>query len=188
MPAAHRWSTAGYGFLREGERAVEPALTREIFQRAVHHAVRHVIPRVAGVSLNPGGPPPSGELCTIHTQFDGMPASLALCAEVSFLDRMTRHVTQQEQITPEDQADAATELFNVLCGHVVVELYRLTKTKIRFRLPQFTLGCSFPAGDSRLFATNYRSSNQESIQMIQLRRPGPAQPGKAGAAERSEQK
>ena len=163
-------------------------LTHEMFQSAVDRAVQDVIPQVAGVTLTAGGPPPCGEVYTVHTQFDGTPADLALCAEAAFLNRMTRYVTQQERVTPEDQADAARELFNVLCGHVVVELYRLTRTRIRFRLPQFSPGCPIPAEHRRLFAANYRSGDRESIQTIQIKRPEPALPGGAGTTERSKRR
>ena len=167
---------------------MDPEVTREVFQSAVDRAVRDVIPRLAGISLTAGGPPPSGEVYTVHTQFDGTPADLALCAEAAFLNRMTRYVTRQEQVSPEDQADAARELFNVLCGHVAVELSRLTRTRVRFRLPQFSPGCPIPAGQRRIFAANYRSGDQESIQMIQVKRPEPALTGGAGTAERSERR
>ena len=167
---------------------MEPVLTHEMFQSAVDRAVWDVVPQVAGISLTAGGPPPSGEVYTVHTQFDGAPADLALCAEAAFLNRMTRYVTQQERVTPEDQADAATELFNVLCGHVVVELYRLTRARVRFRLPQFSPGCPIPAGCGRLFAATYRSGDREGIQMIQIKRPEPVWTGGAETAERSERR
>ena len=163
-------------------------LTREIFQDVVDRAVRDVIPQISGITLLPGGPPPSGEVYTIHTQFDSAPAVLALCAEGSFLNRMTRYVTRQEQVTPEERADAATELFNVLCGHVVVELYRMTRIKTRFRLPQFSPGLQIPAGHTRLFVATYHSGSQESIQMIQLKRPVPEETGPVDMAERSKWK
>lgn len=167
---------------------MEPVLTHEMFQHAVDRAVRDVIPRVAGVSLAAGGPPPSGEVYTVHTQFDGTPADLALCAEAAFLNRVTRYVTQQEQVTPEDQADAATELFNVLCGHVVVELSRMTRARVRFRLPQFGPGCLVPAGHRPLLVANYCSGGRERIQMIQMKRPEPDWTGGADRTERSKRR
>ena len=69
-------------------------------------------------------------------------------------------------VSKADLADAATELFNVLCGHVVVELYQATHLKIRFQIPQFSPGYSIPENRMHLFTLNYRSNKDESIQVI----------------------
>ena len=146
---------------------MEAVLTQEMFQNAVDRALQDVVPKVTGISLLQGGPPPKGEIYTVHTVFEGTKqAGLSLCADASLLTRLTQSMMHQEQVTPADLADAATELFNVLCGHVVVELYQATHLKIRFQIPQFSPGYSIPENRMHLFTLNYRSNKDESIQVI----------------------
>lgn len=142
-------------------------LVPELFQEVADRALQDVMPQVAGITLLRGGSPPSGEIYTLHTVFEGgTQAALSMCADAAVFTRLTRHITGQEQVTPEDLADAAKELFNVLCGHIAVELFRTANLTFRFQIPQFKKGRQIPEGDMHLFTLNYRGDRNERIQVI----------------------
>ena len=142
-------------------------LMQEVFQGAVDRALRDVMPRVAGIALLQGGPPPAGKVYTVHTVFEGdTNADLSMCADAAVFTRLTQRITQQEQIAQEDLADAAKELFNVFCGHIAVDLFRTAKLTLRFQIPQFSKGWQIPSGHIWLFTLNYRGDRNESIQVI----------------------
>lgn len=143
-------------------------LTQEVLQSVVDHAMRDVMPRVGGITLLRGGSPPMGELYTVHTAFDGeTPVNLSLCANAAAFTHLTQHMMGQEQIAPADLEDAAKEFFNVLCGHVAVELFHVTKASYRFRIPRFSGGRQLPREQEWQFALNYSGDKDERIQIVQ---------------------
>lgn len=143
-------------------------LTPELLQSVVDHAMRDVMPRVGGITLLGGGSPPCGELYTVHTDFDGeIPVNLALCADAATFTHLTQYMMGQEEIAPEDLADAAKEFFNVLCGHVAVELFHATNMRFRFRIPRFSGGRQLPQEREWQFALNYSGDKDENMQLIQ---------------------
>ena len=150
-------------------------LDQSLFQQVVDRALLDVMPQVAGIALLPGGPPPSGQVYTVHTVFveRDVRVELSLCADADLFLRLTQRLMRRETVTPEDVADAAKELFNVLCGHVAVDLARATKLTFRFQIPQVCPGRQIPEGHLQLFELNYRGGGDERIQVIHHAMPAP---------------
>lgn len=147
---------------------METTLTSELLQNAVDHALLDVMPKVGGITLLRGDSPPSGELYTVYTIFDGeMPVNLALCGNAATFTHLTQHMMGQDEIEPEDLADAAKEFFNVLCGHVAIELFHATNLALRFQIPRFGGGIQIPEGHTWQFVLNYSGDKDESMQVIQ---------------------
>lgn len=142
-------------------------LTQELFQESIERALLDVMPQVAGCTLLEGGSPPEGDVYTVHTVFVGdTRADLSLCAQAGVFTRITQRITRQEQVSLQDLEDAAKEMFNVLCGHVAVDLSRTANLTFRFQIPQFSRGRRIPEGHTWLFALNYRDDHNEGIQLI----------------------
>ena len=149
-------------------------LSQELFQSVADHALHDVMPQMAGMTLTKGETPPSGEIYTVRTVFEGEPQTgLSLCADASVFRRLTQHITGQEQVSIEELADAAKELFNVFCGHVAVDLFHATKQKFRFQVPQFYKGRKIPDGHQCLFELNYCGKEDERVQVIRHAQTAP---------------
>lgn len=143
-------------------------LTQELFQNVVDQALREVITQMSGIALIRGGSPPSGELCTVYTAFDGnFQASLLMCADNGMFIRMAQRLTHREQVAKEDIEDAVKEFFNVLCGHIAVDLFRATQLKAHFHIPYYVEGCHIPNEQEWPLVLNYCADAADAPQVNQ---------------------
>ena len=144
----------------------------EIFDQVVRDITR----REAGICLAPGEAEPSGEVFTVYAVFErGFDTCLSMSAEAAMFVRLTRGMMQREDVTDRDVEDFTKEYFNVLCGHIVAQLYRETKVPARFSPPSFRAGRYIPEDHLRHIVLTYAGDRNEHVQLIHLA-PRPAQP------------
>lgn len=127
---------------------------------------REITPQETGVRLLPDSTGPGGACCTAWILFEkGFRMALSVCAERAALIRMAQHVMQTEEIGPRDIEDVAKEYLNVLCGHFVSRLFRLTRIPARFSVPVFCEGRRAPEGYRAGFALTYVGDGGERLQL-----------------------
>lgn len=130
-------------------------------------SLREVTEKEAGICLYQGGAPPEGELFTVYSVFErGFNSSLSMCAEKALLVKITQAMMQDENVTERDVEDFSKEYFNILCGHIVTRLYRLTKTAARFSVPSFHEGRYDPDDEQEHLIINFNSESSGSVQLI----------------------
>lgn len=135
----------------------------EIFDRVV----REITPQTAGIHLYPGETKPENELYTAYIAFSkDLHTSLSLCAELSFFIRLTQCMIMEENVTPQDVEAVAKEYHNVLCGHIVAQLFPTTKISARFSIPAFYRGRYHPEDFSDYITLTYLSDKNEHVQLI----------------------
>lgn len=142
-------------------------MPRECLTEVFDRVVREVTAREAGIELQSSELKPEGELCTVYTTFEkGYHTSLSLCAEASMFVRLTRHMMEKEEVTPQEVELFAKEYFNVLCGHIATQLFQLTKVPARFRVPVFCWGQYAPEDCMEHIVLTYSSDEQERARLI----------------------
>lgn len=78
------------------------------------------------------------ESCAACTRLsDPYNTGIVLCADKTFIERLTEHMMGEEISCEEDIEDYFTEFFNVLCGRFFREIHRLTKVAAIFQVPEF---------------------------------------------------
>ena len=141
-------------------------ISQEILDTVFDEVTRQVTENIADIRLYRGNAAPAGDLYTVYAAFErGFHSSLSLCAEVSVFTRLTQHVMQTSQVTPQDVEDFTKEYFNVLCGRVASQLYHLTKVASRFEIPSFHRGRYRPKDHEDQFVINYLSDKNEGVQL-----------------------
>ena len=148
---------------------MDTALSQQELEEMLDIAVREVTEITTGVSLHKGGGPPGGDFCTVHVTFKkGVRSSLSLQADRGMMTEMAQRAFHNKLIKSADLEDFAKEYFNVLCGRVAGQLYRLTRTSVRFGVPEFRWGYFEPENHSRQFTLNYSDDQSRSVQLIHL--------------------
>ena len=146
-------------------RALSPGELREFLDR-----VTREITREAGVALTStehAREAPEDGLYTVYTTFNrGVDSSLSLCAGMSLFVRLARSILRTDRLTPQDVEDVAKEYFNVLCGHVLAQLYPVTRTPARFNVPAFCRGRHVMEGFLADIVLNFTDDRQEWVQVI----------------------
>ena len=152
------------------------SVPRERLAEIFDQVVRDITRREAGICLAPGEAEPSGEIYTVYAVFErGFGTCLSMSAEAAMFVRLTRGMMQREDVTDRDVEDFTKEYFNVLCGHIVAQLYRETKVPARFSPPSFRAGRYIPEDHLRHIVLTYAGDRNEHVQLIHLA-PRPAQP------------
>ncbi|MDR3765722.1 MAG: chemotaxis protein CheX [Butyricicoccus sp.] len=143
-------------------------LTQEEIQNVLDQVVQDMTDRIAGIRLCKQDKVLSGDICTVHTTFEGnYHASLTLCVETTLLTRLTQQVMQEETVDPQDIEDFAKEYFNVICGQIVAGLFRVAHVSSRFRIPSFYMGRYVPQENGGpQYVLNYTSDCNEGAQLI----------------------
>lgn len=122
------------------------ALSERELRKILDRSIQDITGRYAGIRLREGDRELSKDICTVHTVLEGerRRAALLLRADTALLARLTRHIVGKEAVTGQDIQDAATEYFNILCGHVAAGLFQWEHVSHRFRPPRFHPGCYRP--------------------------------------------
>lgn len=138
--------------------------------RALLDRVTRAITGDAGVTLRPlesGQPEPEDGLYTVYTTFNqGINSSLSLCAGMPLFFRLARNIMQTDTVTPQDAEDVAKEYFNVLCGHILAQLFPVTRVPARFSVPSFCRGRYGMEGFAENLILNFTGDRQEWVQLI----------------------
>lgn len=158
---------------------MDTALSRQELEEMLDAAVREVTAATTGVSLHKGGEPPGGDSCTVVVTFKrGVRSSLSMQADREMLVEMARNAFRNKFVTSDDVEDFTKEYFNVLCGRVAGQLFRLTRTRVRFGVPVFRWGRFQPEDQDRQFTLNYSDDQSRGAQLIHL---VPSESGANGA-------
>ena len=114
------------------------------------------------------------EPCTVYTTLDGTyHTNLIFCAEKEFLRRMTENMMGEPIQYADDVEEYSKEFFNILCGHIVREVHKETKSGASFYPPCFVDGHYAPdmpehCAEAMIWFTSNHSENmvlvRDSIQ------------------------
>lgn len=136
---------------------------REVFDRITREVTRDSM----GIPLAEGGNGPGEDFCTVHIGFNkGFHSSLSFRADRKLLTRLSQAILQTEEIGSQDLEDVTKEYFNVLCGHIAQELYRVTRVVSRIDVPFFCRGEFSPQGQRVQFALNYVDDRKDAAQLV----------------------
>lgn len=142
-------------------------ISRERLAEIFDQVIREITQQEAGIILQSSDLELNGELCTVYTAFErGYHTSLSLCAEMSMFVRLTKGMLQEEKVTLQEVELFTKEYFNVLCGHIVSQLYQITKVPARFRIPAFYQGRYVPDDHLKHIVLTYSSDEDEGAQLI----------------------
>lgn len=152
--------------MKEGGVNVNAAISQEVLDTIFDEVTRQVTETVAGIRLYRGNTIPNGEIYTVYAAFErGFSSSLSLSAEASVFIRLTQHIMENPQVTPQDVEDFTKEYFNVLCGNIASKLFQITKVASRFEIPSFHRGHYQPENHQDQFAIHYFSDKNEGVQL-----------------------
>lgn len=144
------------------------SLTQKEIQDILNCAMQDITNRMTSISPCEHDAAFSGDICTVHTTFEGgHHATLTLYMDMALLQRLTQRVMQQNQVEPQDVEDFTKEYFNVICGQVASKLFQTAHIRSRFCIPRFCRGRYVPKdeGDCRC-VLDYVSNCKEGVQLI----------------------
>lgn len=143
-------------------------LTQTEIQGILNCVMQDITNRLTQIYLCEQDAALSGDICTVHTTFEGgYHATLTLRVDKALMHRLTQRAMQQEQVAPEDVEDFTKEYFNVICGQVVAKLFQTAHISSRFHIPSYCAGCGMPVeGGTCRCVLNYVSSCREGVQLI----------------------
>lgn len=114
---------------------------RELIDLAVTQITRHL----TGISLQSG--PPAGQedgrlSSSIWVRIgDGQDQStLVYQAEDSLLWAISEQMKRRPITDREEMEEYSKEYFNIICGHLVADINRLTQSSLRFGVPSYQAG------------------------------------------------
>lgn len=136
------------------------------------YSARFVTEQTSGIQLQESTAPLKGEVYTIYTSFErAVHSSIAFCAEIGFLRRITQRMMRSEEVDLQDVEDFSKEFFNVLCGHIAGALFRETKAAVRFQIPSFYPGQYQPQAREKGWELCYRNEREENARLIYYKAP-----------------
>ncbi len=144
------------------------ALHPEELQKILDNVMQNITNRFTCIQLSQEDAPPSGQVCSVHSTFDGdCHGTLVLFADLNLMTRLAQVFLQEESVTPQDVEDCAKEYFNIICGQVVAGLFQAAHLTSRFNIPSFQQGKYLPDGQSDpLCVLNYTSNCNEVAQLL----------------------
>lgn len=146
---------------------MDKTIPEEKLRESLDRIIREVTESSAGIALTRGEAAPGKHICTVHIGFrKGFRSSLSLRADAALFARLAQAILQEEHITAQDLEDVAKEYFNVLCGHVLAQLYPVTRTPARFNVPAFCRGRHVMEGFLADIVLNFTDDRQEWVQVI----------------------
>lgn len=122
-------------------------------QKILDDAVRDITKRLAGIDLTVGEWPgqESGEVDSLYTVTKGSyTITIVYHAEKQLIQYIAEKMARRTVEDPQDVEMYAKEYFNILCGHFISQVNRMTKSSARFGVPQYCHG-------------NYKTENCEGI-------------------------
>lgn len=115
-------------------------LQMEELSPIMERVVCDITQRVGRLELSPAQQASSeghGPRCALQTTLDGAYRSrLVLAGDYAFFSHLAENMMGGPP-APEDVEDYALEYFNMLCGHVVAEIFRETQAAAKFHCPIF---------------------------------------------------
>ncbi len=145
---------------------MDTVVPQEELRKVFDQITRDITEKVAGIRLYEGSVPLGCDIYTVYATFEGgFHSSLSLCTEASMFTRLTKHIMQEEEVTPEDVENFTKEFFNVLCGNISAKLFQITRVASRFGVPGFCRGRYEPSDRKSQFVLTYFSDQNEGAQL-----------------------
>ena len=150
----------------------ECSLTPELFRQLTEDITQKITLDVAQIDLRLSDhqPNPDDDLCTVYTSVaGGYKTRLVMCAQRKFLHRLTENMMGEPSSDPDDLEEYTKEYFNVLCGRLVGEIYRVTKRGAKFHPPFFHEGHYSlipPASDNELESICFTNPKSEHLMVL----------------------
>ena len=144
-------------------------LDEHALEELIHRTVVDITRQIAKIDLRlcSQDPDPANELCTLHTTIDGdYHTELVLHADRALLHRLTENMMEAKTTDPEDMEEYSKEFFNVLCGHIVSEIFRRTKLPARFHTPCFAYGDTDEEKAKDKIRIRYASDQAERAELL----------------------
>ena len=107
-----------------------------IMERVACEVTRHVGQLELRPVLDENFPAETGGCQVQTTLYGGYHSRITLTSNYLFFFNLAKNM-MEESPTLEDVADYAVEYFNVLCGHIVAEIFRVTGVTAKFCGPIF---------------------------------------------------
>ncbi|RGE68939.1 chemotaxis protein CheX [Anaerotruncus colihominis] len=144
-------------------------LDEHALEELIHRTVVDITRQIAKIDLRlcSQDPDPANELCTLRTTIDGdYHTELVLHADRALLHRLTENMMEAKTTDPEDMEEYSKEFFNVLCGHIVSEIFRRTKLPARFHTPCFAYGDTDEEKAKDKIRIRYASDQAERAELL----------------------
>ena len=112
---------------------------------------------------------PHQDLCYVYTTMTApYPTRVVLCAERTFLQRLTENILGHPTSDPDDLREYTIEFFNVLVGRMAGEFYHLTRMGSRFHPPLFSEGhyTELPSPETLKNAVTFTDPKSEHVMVV----------------------
>ena len=153
-------------------REYDPSLTPVQLHELICDMTQKITQNVAHIDLTlcDMEPDPHRDLCSVYTTLSGgFSTRFVLCGERTFFHRLTENILGHPTDDPEDLEEYTKEYFNVLCGRLVGEIYRVTKRGAKFHPPFFHEGHYSlipPASDNELESICFTNPKSEHLMVL----------------------
>lgn len=152
---------------------MDRTMPREDLSVLLDQVTREITQREAGIILSLKDSSPEeleGEVCSAYITFNrGMDTSLSVCADMSMFVRLACGMMMTDEPTPRDVEEVAKEYLNVLCGHVLLRLFEVTKLSARFSVPSFCRGQCVMKDSEAHIILNYTGDRNERMRLVHHR-------------------
>lgn len=131
-------------------------------QQILDDAARDITKRLAGIELE-RAQWPQGDSSDIASLYTATTGSYSITVVYHAETRLLRYIAEKMKRRPIEDAEEvemyAKEYFNILCGHIISKINRLTKASARFGVPNYRRGF-YTAEDypGIVLKVSYRSS------------------------------
>lgn len=143
-----------------------PVLDQATLHSLISKVIVKITQQVAKIELTDCNAMPYDEskLCSVQTMLDGLyHEKWEFCAEREFFHRMTENMMETKSNDPTDLEEYSKEFFNVLCGHLVAEIFRYTKVPTHFEVPSFVSVCPPIPAEREDLSMCYSSDRAETV-------------------------
>ena len=144
-----------------------PVLDQATMYSLIDKVIVEITQQVAKINLT-GNPTLSNQdptkLCSVQTVLDGLyHEKWEFCADREFFHRVTENMMESKSDDPTDLEEYSKEFFNVLCGHLVAEIFRYTKVPTRFEVPSFAPASPCTQTEREDLSMCYSSDHAETV-------------------------
>ncbi len=145
-----------------------PVLDQATLYSLMDKVIVQITQQVAKIDLTGCNVAPSDEdqtrLCSVQTILDGLyHEKWEFCADREFFHRVTENMMETQSDDPTDLEEYSKEFFNVLCGHLVAEIFRYTNVPTRFEVPSFVSACPTNLCEQEDLSMCYSSDHAETV-------------------------
>lgn len=165
------------------------SLTSEQIQGVLNHVMIYTTQQMADLHLEHHENTALHDACTVNVIFEGnCDVKLSLCADRTFLVRLTQGVLQEETITEQDMQDTSKEYLNVICGQLIAQLFPLKYKPTLFQFPVFQPGNHIIREQTaNMYEISYTNDFDENAVLVIAVSPEPVPSGMSSRVEGDKQ-